>query len=183
MAKTNEGAPSKAPEVAASGTVASQGVQSDPQYADILAKLAAAEAKIREQDEELAAKAQEAAAMKVRPDEAPFAGENAYRFSVGPLHAAKYPQLQTHVVEACDESEAIRWYCMTQQHPAGSGKRVDPVKVQLVATCLDKRRAENIMLAKRIAAVRRKLESGSALSKEDNEILDKYEGKVLGYDS
>ena len=146
---------------------------------ELLAKLERAEAQIKNLEEEQAANA--SSGLKVRKEDGPFTGENGgWRFRVGPRMAEQYPHLETVEVNACDESEAIRYYCATHENPPGSKKQVDPVRVHIQCTCLSPEREKFINYQKALGTIRRKLESGSALSAHEQSILDKDTNSVLG---
>lgn len=150
---------------------------------DLEAKLQAAEAKLKSAEEELKRQAEETAGLKIRSGETPFAPEDGgYKFEVGPSPKAaeKYPDLPRVEVNAVDESEAIRWYCLTHSYPAKSGNRVDPVKVPMLAVCKDPRRKQLENHKKQLAAIRRKLDSGTALSDADNKLFEANEKEILG---
>lgn len=148
------------------------------------AKLQAAQERADQLEAKLKQQAEETAGLKVRSGEKPFAPEDGgYKFEVGPSPkvAEKYPELKRVTVNAVDESEAIRWYCMTHSYPPKSGNRVDPVKIPLTADCKDPRRKQLENHKKQLAAIRRKLDSGTALSDADRKVFEANESEILGY--
>lgn len=147
------------------------------------AKLAAAEKLLKEKQEELDRLASAEAGMRVVPDNKAFKGdEGGYKFQVGPRYPDKFPHLKTTEVYAVDESEAKRWYCVAHQHPASSGRQVDPLRVPIDVKCLDERRNEVLRHKKRVAAIRGKINSGLTLSPDDKKTLEQYEKEILGYE-
>lgn len=164
------------------------GAMADSEILARLDRLEAAEKEIerlRLENERLAAEQTSSlAGLRLRHEAKPFAPEGgSYRFRIGPHPAvkAKYPDLPTIEEMACDESEIIRWYCANHEVTKGSGKQVDPVKVRLECVCIDKKRAYAIILKQRLAALRLKVSSGGALSREDQALLSEYEAEVFNY--
>jgi hypothetical protein len=138
------------------------------ELAEIKAKLAEAEAKVAE----LTRSQEEGANQKsVRPSENVVKGDG-YKFEVGPRND-KTGLAKKHIV-CCDESEAIRWYIATTEDPTRRGKQVDPVKVPLMAVCVDrKRREEEIKKQKRRAFLRGKIDNGHPISNDEIAELEK----------
>lgn len=148
---------------------------------EALRKLEEAEARIRELEEEK--RAREAIGLAVKHEKMPFAGDNneGWEIEVGPSPkiADKHPHLKTVTVRAVDESEAIRWYCATNEDKPGSGKMIDPMRIRVVARCVDPGRERLVVHKHRVANVRRKLESGQSLSQKDQEFLERHESEIL----
>lgn len=167
---------------AAGPAVSSETEVIDPNTEALLAKLAAAEKRAEEAEKRLAEDEIESAGLRVKRGEIPYAGESGgYKFEVGPVNVDKFPHLKRLTVNAIDETEAVRWYCLTQEHPPNSGKRVDPVAVRMHCECKDRKRVDLIQHKNRLAGIRKKLESGAALSPDDSAILAKHEPEILGY--
>lgn len=154
--------------------------------------LAAQTATTAQQKEEIdrlreeADRIRDGAGLRYSPKEQAYIGDNGgYEFEVIPRIKegdTSLAHLVPKKVRACDESEAIRWYCQTNEMKKGTGIAVDPVKVPLSAKCLGRERADAIMRQRRISALRSKVESGHTLSETDRELLETCEQEVFGYE-
>lgn len=152
---------------------------------ELLAKLARAEKAALEAEERLQEHLanQDTSGLRVRNESGPFRGDHGgWRFRIGPAVPELHPHLKTITENACDESELKRWYCATNQDPPKSGKQVDPVKVNLKVECLDPGRKKLAIYKQRLSNIREKLESGSQLSAAEQDLLNKHEAEILGYD-
>lgn len=150
----------------------------------LLAKLRAAEETIERLKLEQEEAQRREAGLKIRPGELPLkVADGSYEFEVGPMLDKDKDKCPTVTVNCVDESEAIRWYCASHEYPPGSRKQVDPIHIKLRATCKDSRRNQLINLKKQIAAIRVKVESGQSLSKNENEMFNKYQDAVLNLQS
>lgn len=160
---------------------------------DVLSRLEAAEAALKERDAEInqlrdeAARVAATGGLKYSPSDRPYAGPGGgFEFTVTPIlreGETEFAHLTPKTVRACDESEALRWYCQAHEMKPGSGKAVDPVRVRLTVACLGRERADAIMRQKQISALRRKVEAGVQLTEADNALLAQCEGEIYGYGS
>lgn len=183
MAKTTNNKPASTPPASTTESKAAEPAEvMDPATEALLAKLAAAEKRADDAEAALKAEAAEGAGLKVRHGEVPYAGElGGYEFKIGPADKEKYPHLPTVTQHAVDEAELKRWYTLTYEHPAGSGKRVDPISVRLLVECKDSKRGQLLKFKHRLAGIRQKLNSGAALSDSDNLLLEQNEAEILNY--
>lgn len=152
----------------------------------LIEKLAAAEARAQQLEIEKQELQEQAAAQlsnrRLRAEAAPFAPPGgSYRFRCGPAAPEKYPHLKIWEGMACDESEVKRWYAANFEEVPGSGKQIDPMSVKLAVECVDPKRAQVLVLQKRLAALRQKVNMGSALSRSDQELLERFEADVFQY--
>lgn len=114
----------------------------------------------------------ESTTRAVRPSEKVTTGEDPYRFEVGPTSPKHKGVLPTKTVTCCDESEAIRWYCVTVADPSNPAKQVDPVVYPISAKCLDEdKRQKRIHSAKYLAMIRSKAEAGNPLTDAEQALL------------
>lgn len=142
------------------------------------AALEAAEAELAEQRRDIAEREEQlktdlaSRGRALLDEKEAFKGpDGGYRFEVGAVNFEKYPTLKPIVVVACDESEAKRFFCATKQDPDKPGKQVDPVKIDIMARCVDPRRQEAMNRALALAAIRRKRENGQPLSEQEEALL------------
>jgi len=103
-----------------------------------------------------------------------------YLFEVGPVKAKDYPHLPVVQIETIDESEAIRWYAATHEHPPQSGRQVDLVAVKMQARCIDPKRAQAIMIQKQISILRQKVEQNQALTEREQQMVQEFHEKIYG---
>lgn len=151
---------------------------------ELLARLEAAEKQVSALKAENESLAQQATLTnrRIRSEAAPFAPEpGSYVFRIGPVDREKHPDLPVVTQRACDESEMIRWYCATHEEKKGSGKQLDPVRVHLKVECIDKRRSQLIVLDQRLGAIRHKIAAGGQLTKEDQELVARFEAKIFQF--
>lgn len=159
---------------------------------NLLARLKAAEAKIQENDaliERLKAEAEaikDGGGRKYSPRDQPFVGsDGGYEFQVTPVLPegdVEFAHLKPQKVICCDESEAKRWYCHSNEHKKGTGIPVDPVKVRLEVKCTDRRRSDALMRQKQISVLRLKVQGGQTLSESDKALLAQCEHEIYGYE-
>lgn len=177
--------PTQRPETKAETIVDKPLVADDSQIAQLLARLEAAEkrvAKLQEENDLL--HGDNSSGLRLSNSAKPYAGEaGGYKFQIGPLDSVKYPHLRTVTENAVDESEMIRWYAATNEHPPGSKRRLDILKIKLRVICIDARREKLIAHRKRIAAIRAKIDAGSALNDRDEETLLITDEEMLNSDS
>lgn len=169
----------------------SEQITLDPKQ--LLDQLASMEAKLKklEADNERLANENEsltaAGGLRFSPNEQAYAGEDGhggYEFRVEPITKdGEFEHLKPTTVRCVDESEAIRWYCQKNEMKPGTGKALDPVRVRLKVTCASKERAESIILQKRIALLRVKINNGQELTAEDQELARRCEKQLFGFDS
>ena len=100
-----------------------------------------------------------------------------YKFEVG--LKKPNPGLPNEIVEACDESEAIRWFILTRSHPDRPGLQIDPSLHAVAAKCVDSRRDARIKQAQFISKLRKKSENGGTLTDDEQTLLDAADEKVL----
>lgn len=160
----------------------------EPEQAVNLSRMAALEAELKsalERIGELESEVDGQTGLKCRPGAKPFLGDGGgYEFVVTPKYTSeKLSHLKPMKVRCCDESEALRWYCEANENAPGSGRALDTVTpgLQLIAQCIDERRAQAILLQKQIAALRTKIERNMPLTDQDHELLERYESKVMNY--
>lgn len=189
MAKTASG-PDMEKLAEADKQAASKPIESDATINNTaeLDRLAALETELKaalDKINELESEVENQAGLKYRPQAKPYAGENGgYKFVVVPKYTdPKLSHLKPMEVTCCDESEAIRWYCEANESHPGSGLALDTVTIglQLTAKCLDESRKASILIQKKLAAIRNKLERNMAMSDEDEQLMQQYEAKIFGY--
>jgi hypothetical protein len=123
---------------------------------------------------EAAIKEKEArAAGGVVVDGAPFRG-NGYKFRVGPRDPKWAATLRPEDIEACDESEAMRWYAATHQDPERPGRALDTVKVALQVEIIGgaEKRAEALREAHKEATLRAKFAKTGQLTDEETRWME-----------
>ncbi len=151
-------------------------VSSDPELELMRQKLAILEKQMADKDAELAEMREQAnSGLKVLASaSAPYVGpDGGYLFEVKPRNPAKYPHLKPLRQRACDESEIKRYYYAVNEEVKGSNKRLDAVKCQLIVTCLEKsKRNEKKLFKAKLANIRKRLDDGHMVSKEDQELID-----------
>lgn len=116
--------------------------------------------------------------LRYSPNEKAFAGPEGYEFEVRPVLKegdATYAHLKPAKIKACDESEALRWYCQANETRPGSGTALDPIRVRLSVKCLSKERDNSVVRQKQIAVIRRKVENAVPLTDAEQALIDKYE--------
>lgn len=141
------------------------------------AQLKEREAKLSEREASIEAQKDSGAARPVRPSEAVCVGDG-YEFTVSPKKDGS--PLPSKKVQACDESEALRWYVATTASPENPAKQVDPVKHELVARCTDPKRLDRQRNALLLASLRAKAERGGDLTNEEQELLHQADLARLG---
>ncbi len=161
--------------------------------ADRLARLAVVEKRLADAEAEVSKLRDEneritsSGGLRYSPKDKPFTGEDGgYEFIVTPHPSAEdhdSGHLEPATVRACDESEAIRWYCQSHESKKGSQRAVDPVKVRITAKIVGRARADAIMRQRQISALRRKVETGNQLSEADQALLSECEDEVYGFRS
>ena len=94
---------------------------------------------------------------------------NGYKFRVGPRDQKWSAQLPAEDVEACDESEALRWYAATHQDPEKPGRALDTVKVPLKVEIVGgaEVRAAALRDAHKEATIRAKFNRTGQLAEEE----------------
>lgn len=100
-----------------------------------------------------------------------------YKFQVGLIKP--HPGLPNEIVEACDESEAIRWFILIRSHPNRPGLQIDPSLHAVSAQCVDPRRNARIKQSQFISKLRKKSDSGGTLTDDEQTLLDAADEKVL----
>ena len=157
--------------------------QKPSELSELQAKLDAANAIIQQREQELldaktALEAQQDSGLnrKVRVATDVVLGEG-YEFEVGLLKP--HPGLPKKTIRCCDESEAIRWFILTNAHPDKPGVQIDPSAHPVTAKCVDGRRDERIKKDKLIGNLRSKAERGQILSDVEQTLLDAADEKVL----
>lgn len=121
------------------------------------------------------------AGRKVSINDRPYAGDAGWMFQVGPRNPAEYPDLKVETFKATDEAEAKRWYLNSHEFPKGSGIVIDPIQITIDVKCVDPKRNQSILLAKRLGVIRAKLDRGQSLSKEEEQILSDNEARVYNW--
>ena len=157
-------------------------IYSQSQMAEALKKLEAIQAELDAERERNAQLVASESGRRSFSGDRPFVGEDGgWAFEVGPANTKEYDGLGVERVKACDESEAIRWYCNSHDWPLGSGIALDPMRIKINCRCIDPARKDSILLAQRLGVIRRKLDAGQALSPAENELLDQYEHRVHNF--
>lgn len=153
------------------------------EMSDLQAKLDAANAIIQQRDQELLdaktaleAKQDSGVNRKVRVASDVVFGDG-YEFEVGLVK--QHPQLLSKKVRCCDESEAVRWFILTNAHPDKPGVQIDPCAFPVYAKCVDPRREERIKQDKLIGNLRSKAERSQILSEVEQSLLDAADEKVF----
>lgn len=151
---------------------------------DVLERLERADAEIKRLNEALKAKEAEADAtggLKINPGDRPYTGDTGgWKFRVGPTAKAKYTDLPTVEINACDESEAKRWYCASHDYPKGSRRAIDPVAIDITVTCIDEGRNRLVQRKAKFANIRQKLFAGQTLTPDEDKILQDNYDEIQG---
>ena len=157
--------------------------QKPSDISELQAKLDAANKIIQQKDAENAelkaiaeANKDSSANRKVRGAADINRGEG-YKFRVG--LSKPHAELPDEDVEACDESEAIRWFILTHSHPDRPGVQIDPSVHPIKAKCIDPRKDVAIKQSHMIAKIRRKADSGVPVSEDEQTLLDAADEKIL----
>lgn len=157
------------------------------QQLDLLRRLASLEKQLKEQKEEterILAESNASSGKRYSPKEKAFAGVEGYKFRVTPIakkDGDSIDHLQPAEVEAVDESEALRWYCVANESRPGSGQALDPMRVRLKVESIGRKRADSVMRQKQIGALRLKVQSGVTLSPKELALLDTCEKEVFQF--
>jgi hypothetical protein len=125
-----------------------------------------------------------ASGKRYSPGEKAFAGVEGYQFKVTPIpkkDGDQFPHLKPQVVEACDESEALRWYCVANESRPGSGQALDPMKIRLKVESVGRKRADSIVRQKQIGALRLKVNAGLQLSEKEADLLETCEKEIFNF--
>lgn len=164
-----------------------QSTLTQAQTLELLGRLASLEKALEEQKaetERVIAENANASGKRYSPSEKAFAGVEGYKFRVTPIpkkDGDQFAHLKPQDVEACDESEALRWYCVANESRPGSGQALDPMKVRLKVEAIGRKRADSIMRQKQIGALRLKVQAGLTLSKQESELLATCEKEIFQY--
>ena len=156
-------------------------VESDPETMELRKRLDAAEKLLQAERDKNAELMELEAGRKISINDKPYVGDAGYMFEVGPRDRAKFPELPIEKFKATDEAEAKRWYLNSHDYPKGSGIVIDPIAIVVDVKCIDPRRNEVILLAKRLGVIRSKLDRGQQLTDEETGLMIKYEARVHNY--
>jgi len=156
-------------------------VESDPETMELRRRLEIAEKALKDEQARNAELMELEAGRKISINDKPYVGDAGYTFEVGPRDRAKFPELPIEKFKATDEAEAKRWYLNSHDYPKGSGIVIDPIAIVVDVKCIDPRRNEVILLAKRLGVIRSKLDRGQQLTDEETGLMIKYEARVHNY--
>lgn len=157
------------------------------QTLELLKRLESLEKALAEQKaetERVIAENANASGKRYSPGEKAFAGVEGYKFRVTPIpkkDGDQFSHLKPQEVEACDESEALRWYCVANESRPGSGQALDPMKVRLKVEPIGRKRADSVMRQKQIGALRLKVQAGLPLSTQESTLLSTCEKEIFQY--
>ena len=156
-------------------------VESDPETMELRKRLDAAEKLLQAERDKNAELMELEAGRKISINDKPYEGDAGYKFEVGPRDRAKFPDLPVEQFKATDEAEAKRWYLNSHDNPKGSGIVIDPIAVTVDVKCIDPKRNQVILLAKRLGVIRSKLDKGQQLTEQEEDLLLKNEAKVHNF--
>ncbi len=156
-------------------------VESDPETMELRKRLEAAEKALKDAEARNAELMELEAGRKISINDKPYVGDAGYMFEVGPRDREKFRDLPVERFKATDEAEAKRWYLNSHDFPKGSGIVIDPIAITVDVKCVDPKRNEVILLAKRLGVIRAKLDKGQQLTDEETSLMVKYEAKVHNY--
>lgn len=127
-----------------------------------------------------------ASGKRYSPGEKAFAGVEGYKFRVTPIpkkdgNPDQFSHLKPQDVEACDESEALRWYCVANESRPGSGQALDPMKVRLKVEPIGRKRADSVVRQKQIGALRLKVNAGLQLTEKESALLATCEKEIFQF--
>lgn len=159
------------------------------QTLELLKKLDSLEKALVEQraeTERIIAENANASGKRYSPGEKAFAGVEGYKFRVTPIpkkdgNPDQFAHLKPQEVEACDESEALRWYCVANESRPGSGQALDPMKVRLKVEAIGRKRADSVMRQKQIGALRVKVQAGLQLTEKETALLATCEKEIFQF--
>jgi hypothetical protein len=136
------------------------------QLADVDRLLAEKKAELAKIEADL--EARKAGGLPLLQDGAVHKGDG-YVFRVGPRDAKHQATVPVRDIEACDESEAKRFFCATTPDPTRPGRQLDPVRCELKVEMIQGMEKRKQVLAdhQRAAMIRTKWRStGQAMPEE-----------------